>query len=93
MFFEGSRYEDVAQLELTDWQGRVIRYKGIRFTPAAPALASHTVSQGERLDHLAQQYFRDPERFWRIADANAGMWADDLVAEPGHRLLIPAAEE
>jgi hypothetical protein len=92
MFFRGSRYAAVAEAEITGPDGRVIRYKKVRFIPATPAERTHQVLQGERLDHLAHRYFRDAERFWRIADANAAMWPDDLLAEPGRRILIPPAE-
>ena len=47
----------------------------------------------ERLDHIAQRFYRDPERFWRIADANRAMWPDDLVAEPGRTIRIPTSED
>ena len=33
MFFRGSRYETVADAELTTAGGRVVRYKRIRFIP------------------------------------------------------------
>jgi hypothetical protein len=89
MFVKGSRYESVADSELTDAQGRIVRYKKCRFIPETEARFSHLLSQGERLDHLAYRYYRDPERFWRICDANEVMWPDDLVAEPGTRVLIP----
>jgi len=52
----------------------------------------HIVSQGERLDYIAHRFYRDPERFWRICDANRVMWPDDLVAEPGRTILIPLSE-
>lgn len=89
MFVKGSRYESVADCELTDHQGRILRYKKLRFIPETEARFSHLLSQGERLDHLAYRYYRDPERFWRICDANEVMWPDDLVVEPGTRVLIP----
>lgn len=92
MFFKGSRYAGVGQLEITDPQGRVMRYKKLRFIPETPGQRTHTVSQGERLDLLAHQYLGDPERFWRICDANRAMWPDDLVSRPGSTILIPSPE-
>ena len=89
MFVKGSRYEAVDDCELTDDQGRILRYKNVRFIPDTEARFSHLLSQGERLDHLAYRYYRDPERFWRICDANGTMWPDDLVAKAGRRILIP----
>ena len=41
--------------------------------------------------HIAV-FRRDPERFWRICDANQAMWPDELTAEAGRMLLIPPPE-
>ncbi len=93
MFFRGSRYEKVATLELTDANGRTVRYKATRFVPAVIARLGHRVQRGERLDHIAHRYFQDPERFWRICDTNLATWPDDLTGEPGRKIDIPASEE
>jgi hypothetical protein len=92
MFFKGSRYAKVETLKITNSEGRTIQYKGTRFIPGTEARLTHKVQGGERLDHVAHRYFRDPERFWRICDANRAMWPDDLVKEPGQRILIPSSE-
>ena len=92
MFFKGSRYADVQEAEFTDGQGRVICYKRIRLIPETDTQLVHAVGQGERLDQIAYQYYRDPERFWRICDANYATWPDDLVAEPERRIVIPSSE-
>jgi len=92
MFFKGSRYANVGEHEITDSSGRVIRYKKIRFIPETEAQMAHVISQGERLDHIAHRYYRDPERFWRICDASRAMWPDDLIAEVGRTILIPPSE-
>ena len=92
MFFKGSRYQNVGEAQLTDNRGRVIRYKKTRFIAESKADFIHTVRQGERLDHVAHEHYRDPERFWRICDANRAMWPDELVAEVGRTILIPPAE-
>lgn len=91
MFFEGSRYEDVDTHTITDENGRTVRYKKTRFIPGADAQRRHQVSQDERLDHIAFEYYQDPERFWRICDANRALWPPDLVDEPGRWILIPPA--
>lgn len=92
MFFKGSRYEKTPEATITDANGRVTRYKKVRFIPATPPQTAYTVAQGERLDQIAFRAFRDPERFWRICDANASLWPPDLTAEPGRTLGIPASE-
>jgi hypothetical protein len=94
MFFRGSRYEGVGENEIQDGQGRAVRYKKVRFIPEMemPRMG-HILSQGERLDHIAYDYYRDPERFWRICDANRAMWPAELVAEAGKIVRIPPSEE
>jgi len=49
----------------------------------------HVVAQGDRPDLLAYRYYRDPLKFWRIADANRVLTANELVAQPGDRILVP----
>ena len=92
MFFKGSRYANVGEHEITGSKGLVVRYKKVRLIPRTEAQMAHTVSQGERLDHIAHRYYRDPERFWRVCDANCAMWPDDLVAEVGQTIMIPPLE-
>jgi hypothetical protein len=92
MFFQGSRYEDVDEDEISDGTKRIVRYKKIRFTPETKSRQTHSVCQGERLDNLAYRYFRDPELFWRICDANPVLWPDDLVSAVGRSIRIPPAE-
>ncbi|MBU0596501.1 hypothetical protein KJ567_07450 [Candidatus Bipolaricaulota bacterium] len=92
MFTRGSRYANVSEAEITIG-GRLFRFKRVRFVPTTRAFGTHTVEQGERLDHIAFQHYRDPERFWRICDANLAMWPGDLVEEPGATLLIPPSED
>ncbi len=92
MLFKGSRYAKVDIHEISNEKGRVIRYMKVRFIPETRAREAHTVRQEERLDHIAHTYFRDPERFWRICDANCAMWPDDLVRVPGKMILIPPSE-
>lgn len=93
MFFKGSRYASVPEGEITDASGRVARYKLTRFIPATRALTVHSVAREERLDHVAFRYYRDPERFWRICDANLAFWPPDLVAAVARILLIPRSED
>jgi hypothetical protein len=93
MFFKGSRYEHVDSNVIKDSKGREVRYKKVRFIADTPADRSHTIIQGDRLDNLAYRYFRDPERFWRICDANLGLWPPDLVKDPGKKILIPSSED
>lgn len=89
MFFRGSRYEPIPDAEVTTVEGRTIRYKRTRFIPETRGTFGHRVIDGERLDLISYQSYKDPEQFWRICDANLAMLPEELVEEPGRRLLIP----
>jgi hypothetical protein len=89
MFLKGSRYEKVGDAQYTDPKGRVLLYKRIRFIPDIHAIFNHLVKLGDRTDLLAYAYYRDPLKFWHIADANDVMQAEELTIEPGKRILIP----
>jgi nucleoid-associated protein YgaU len=93
MFFKGSRYERVPEAQFTGADGRVVRYKLTRFISPSTTQTLHTVGAGERLDQIAHRHFRDPERFWRIADANAALDPQALTAEPGRVLRVPPADD
>lgn len=92
MFFQGSRYQNVDTTQITDANGRVIRYKKVRFISPTPAVLGHTVVQGERLDQISNSYYKDAQRFWRICDANFSLWPDDLVSTANTKILIPPSQ-
>ncbi len=88
MIFKGSRYEKTGTTTVIDSTGRAVTALRLRFIAPTPAGYLHTVKTDERLDLLAYQYYRNPEKFWLIADANTEMDPEDLL-EPGRQLLIP----
>ncbi len=89
MFFKGSRYAAVPAVLYVDERGREIPYKRLRLLPNPPVQQAHVVAQGERLDGIAYRYYRDPEQFWRIADANGALEVEALTQIVGRRLGIP----
>jgi hypothetical protein len=91
MFFKGSRYEKVSTASITLAKDRVVNYKKIRFIPETVGVVGYSVKQGDRLDEIANASFRDPQRFWRICDANLAMWPDDVLIV-GAVLEIPPSE-
>jgi hypothetical protein len=91
MFEPGSRYANVPDGVHVRPDGVEVPYKLLRTIPAAPQLAEHVVAPGDRLDLLAFRFFGDPEQFWRLCDANRALDPAELVAEPGRRLVVPAA--
>jgi len=88
MILKGSRYEKTAVLQRALADGMSVSYLAIRFIPDTPAIYRHTFKAHERLDILAYNFYRNPEKFWLIADANTEMDPEDLL-EPGRELLIP----
>ena len=89
MFFRGSRYEVIATATIVTAGGRTIQYKRVRFVPPTEGSLPVTVQQGDRLDRIAWQVYRDPEQFWRLCDASDALRPEDLVAIPGTRLKAP----
>jgi len=92
MFSQRSRYKGVQTTQITDATDRVIPYIKIRFIPPTPAVVGHTVTQGERLDLISNNFYKDAQRIWRICDANFAMWPEDEVAVPNTTILIPPSE-
>jgi hypothetical protein len=96
VFEATSRYYEIETAELTvrdssgePHVGRYVRRRFITGAPSNATLVSHSVVQGERLDHLAARYLGDPTQFWRICDANNALRPEELVEEPGGRGDIP----
>lgn len=88
MIFQGSRYAKVAVEMVTDRFGRTHRALAIRVVPPTPSVFRHLVSETDRLDLIAFQYYGKPDRFWRICDGNTAMQPEELL-QPGRPLLIP----
>jgi hypothetical protein len=91
MFPPTSRYAGIETATTVAPDGREVVYL-LRRLPPDPAtltvIAEHPVVQGDRLDNVTARYLRDPEQFWRVADANAAMNPNDLTATLGRRLRI-----
>lgn len=92
MFPLTSRYHGIEIAKLQTADDREVVYLRRRFVPfasAAPTLAEHTVTQGDRLDNITARYLGDPEQFWRLCDDNNAMRPDELIEKIGRRLRIP----
>lgn len=93
-----SRYAGLPKLTYTTPDGRVIVYLSRRFVPqpgSIPSQGQVTVQQSEhdRLDLVtARTPIRQPELFWRIADANEAMNPFDLTRPAGRTLRVPAPQ-
>ncbi len=88
MFFRGSRYEAVETATLRSADGGEVRYKRLRPVPAEPVQMAYVVQDGDRIDTVAWNVFRDPEMWWRIADANADLTPEGLTDTPGRVLAV-----
>ena len=50
----------------------------------------HKTTRGEKLEHIAYEYYGDPQKWYIIADANKDTIGDPMEKlEGGLRLLIP----
>jgi hypothetical protein len=88
-----SRYYGSSTVSYTAPNGQLVTYLARRFVPQPGApnfstIATHTVSQGDRLDLLAAKYLGDPLIYWLICDANGAIRPNQLVETPGTVLNI-----
>ena len=88
MFLENSRYHEQPTIEVRAPDGRIVTALKLRTLPDQ-AGSPHVVQDHDRLDILAQQNSGDGTKFWRIADANTELQANDLLAEPGATINLP----
>jgi hypothetical protein len=90
-FAATSRYFGIPTATMAAPDGSMITYVRRRFIPPPETyslLFNYTVVDGDRLDNITAKYFGDPEQFWRIADANNVLDADELTATPGKQIRI-----
>ncbi len=70
MFTKHSRYAKLPELVATDATGHAVTSKALRLLPETTGTFQHTVQENDRLDHLAYHYYKQPQKWWRICDAN-----------------------
>jgi nucleoid-associated protein YgaU len=89
MFFDGSRYLRVADYTVEAADGTTRKLKATREPAATQPGLTYQVREGDRLDLLAYKFYRNPRKWWLIADANPDcICAEELLA-PGRILTIP----
>jgi nucleoid-associated protein YgaU len=89
MFFDGSRYQRIADAELIDGEGKRRSLKRTREAATTELAMTYQVREGDRLDLLANQFFHDPRKWWLIADANPDALTLEELLVPGRLLRIP----
>lgn len=87
MFEEKSRYSKLKSYEESDHRGRKVIVVPVPTAPEQQARGRHLMKQGQRLDHLAQQYLQDPAAFWRICEINGAMFPEQLTEHS--EIIIP----
>ncbi|MEN8177715.1 MAG: hypothetical protein ABFS39_03765 [Pseudomonadota bacterium] len=89
---KGSRYENTRSFSAEK------DFNGYRERPLSspPGVVEHTVLHTDRLDHLANDYYKSDRRWWRVMDANAEfLYGFELLDDQMHGdvVAIPASRE
>lgn len=87
MFDKKSRYAKLDIHTEQDSRGRVVSVVLAPPKPQQTLLGYHVRKQGQRLDHMAAKYLQDHQGFWRIAEFNDAMHAEQLSEHP--EIAIP----
>jgi hypothetical protein len=88
MINKRSRYAKLDIVSVVDDRGQTRSLIDLRTVEPQAAVLEIVPRPGERVDHLAHRYYRDPTRFWRIADASDALDPFDVVVA-GEPLAIP----
>jgi hypothetical protein len=81
-FDSKSRYVKYATTyQAQDRRRRTVTALTAALPPTQPELGEHLRKQGQRLDHLANHYLRDPNGFWRVAEINDAMLPDSVLRQ------------
>lgn len=91
MFSKTSRYRKLPDDLTNDAEGRNIASKSLRSLPETTGSFTHVIEEGDRLDHLAYKYYRQPQKWWRICDANPEFMSPQslLGKEPLVKTMFP----
>jgi len=89
MFFDGSRYLRVTDYTLDAGDGSQRKLKATREPLQTQTALTYQVREGDRLDLLAYKFYRNPRKWWLIADANPDCIAPEQLLTPGRMLIIP----
>jgi hypothetical protein len=80
MFNNNSRYAGVPIDEAQDTHGRPVAAVRFPVRQPTPLVGYHRRLEGQRLDHVAAHYLKDPTAFWQLCDANNTISPDALAA-------------
>lgn len=82
MFDPKSRYVKMTPYTVQDRRGREVTVVPVPPAPNEELLGIHALREGERVDHLATKYLKDPAGYWRIAEKNDVMLPEALTEMP-----------
>jgi hypothetical protein len=88
VFLPNSRYVNVATVETTDSDGRVVVALKRRYLSPVTG-EPYTVIAGDRLDLIAHARTGDATQFWHVADANTALDSRTLVETAGDTITVP----
>jgi len=88
MFLKNSRYYGIETVEAKDRSGRTVTAVKLRKLQAAHGDLV-TISEGYQMDVTSERNYKDPTRYWHIADANTELEANELVRKPGRTIRVP----
>ncbi len=89
MVFTGSRYSDTEVISPMAPNGTTPRVLATRMVSPAPAVLSHTVAEGERLDQLAARFYSEPTKYWLILDGNPRVLNPFELLTAGNTIDVP----
>lgn len=74
-----SRYHGLQPRTVRDRHGRSVAALPVPEPAPERSVGVHLRQQGQRIDHLAYRYLREPTAFWRICALNDAMLPDALA--------------
>jgi hypothetical protein len=89
MFDLDSRYSKLTPLTVPGPKGVPVQIVPIRFIATTVPVIARRIRQGDRPDLLAYEFYKEPQLFWRIADANEVMRPGELVSNYGSLIGVP----
>ena len=88
MFGKKSRYYCLETVTAQDSMGRSVQ--AVKLRRLADTTGDETVIvDGDQLDLMAKDLYKDPARFWHVADANCDLEANELVETTGRVIKVP----
>ena len=92
--FLNSRYRDLSVYQVDDPErGRTatVAIRPPTPPPAGTPMYRHVVSGTETMEYLAWRFFGSSDAWWKLAEANPGLFPLDL--RPGMSLDVPGMDE